>query len=313
MTMQLVVALGGNALLRRSEEMTPENQLANIRRAAAALAPVLRRHRMVITHGNGPQVGLLALQGEAYAGAEAFPLDVLGAETEGMIGYLIEQELRNEVGPGYPVAALLTQTVVDARDPAFRNPSKPIGPVYRGDEAQRIAAARGWSIGGDGAGFRRLVPSPEPCEILEIRTIEILMQAGITVLCAGGGGIPVVRLATGAYRGVEAVIDKDLASALLARQLGADMLVMLTDVDAVQLDFGTPAARAIRRAPPCELAKHDFPAGTMGPKVSAAIGFVQETGGTAAIGNLEKLEAILDGESGTHVSLSAAGLETTSP
>jgi carbamate kinase len=307
--MRIVAALGGNALLKRGEPMTPEGQLANVRRAAEALAPVLRRHQTVVTHGNGPQVGLLALQSAAYGAATAFPLDVLGAESEGMIGYLIEQELRNVLGPQYPVAALLTQTVVDAHDPAFKNPTKPVGPVYDRPEAERIAAERGWSVGADGSKFRRLVPSPEPREILEIRTIEILMQAGIAVICAGGGGIPVARLPNGAYHGVEAVIDKDLASALLARELGADALVMLTDVAAVEVDHGTPSARAIRVASPTALSKLDFEAGSMGPKVAAAIGFVNETGGFAAIGRLEDVEAILDGRRGTQVRVDARGVE----
>ena len=307
--MRVVVALGGNALLKRGEPMTAENQLANVRRAATALAPVLRQHQTVVTHGNGPQVGLLALQAAAYGGASAFPLDVLGAESEGMIGYLIEQELRNALGPQFSVAALLTQTVVDAHDPAFKNPTKPVGPVYERPEAERIAAERGWNVGADGSKFRRLVPSPEPREILEVRTIEILMKAGIAVICAGGGGIPVAQLPNGAYHGVEAVIDKDLASALLARELGADALVMLTDVTAVEVDHGTPSARAIRVASPTALSKLDFEAGSMGPKVAAAIGFVNETGGFAAIGRLEDVEAILDGRRGTQVRVDPRGVE----
>ena len=307
--MRVVVALGGNALLKRGEPMTAENQLANVRRAATALAPVLRQHQTVVTHGNGPQVGLLALQAAAYGGASAFPLDVLGAESEGMIGYLIEQELRNALGPQFSVAALLTQTVVDAHDPAFKNPTKPVGPVYERPEAERIAAERGWNVGADGSKFRRLVPSPEPREILEVRTIEILMKAGIAVISSGGGGIPVAQLPNGAYHRVEAVIDKDLASALLARELGADALVMLTDVTAVEVDHGTPSARAIRVASPTALSKLDFEAGSMGPKVAAAIGFVNETGGFAAIGRLEDVEAILDGRRGTQVRVDARGVE----
>ena len=310
--MRIVVALGGNALLKRGEPMTADNQLANIRRAAKALAPVLRRHQAVVTHGNGPQVGLLALQAASYGTATAFPLDVLGAESEGMIGYMIEQELRNELGPGYPVAALLTQTVVDAFDPAFGTPTKPVGPIYEKAEAMRIAAERGWTVGEDGTSFRRLVPSPEPREILEIRTIEILMQAAITVICAGGGGIPVVRAPNGTYHGVEAVIDKDLASALLGSQLGARALVMLTDVAAVEVDHGTPSARAISVVSPTVLSKLHFEAGTMGPKVAAAIVFVNETGGVAAIGKLGEVEAIIDGRSGTRIRADADGLKFAS-
>jgi carbamate kinase len=307
--MRLVVALGGNALLKRGEPMTAENQLANVRHAAHALAPIIREHQTVVTHGNGPQVGLLALQAAAYGNPSAFPLDVLGAESEGMIGYMIEQELRNELGLERPVATLLTQTAVDPYDPAFKSPSKPVGPVYGKDEAMKLAAERGWTVGPDGTNYRRLVASPQPQSILESRTIEILMQAGVTVICAGGGGIPVVRLPTGAFHGVEAVIDKDLASALLARRLGADALLMLTDVAAVEVDHGTASARAIRSASPDALAKIHFEAGSMGPKVAAAIGFVNETGGIASIGSLSEVEAVLDGRAGTRVRADAEGLE----
>lgn len=306
--MRIVVALGGNALLKRGEPLTAKNQLANVRRAARALAPVLRKHQVVVTHGNGPQVGLLALQAAAYGGATAFPLDVLGAESEGMIGYMIEQEIRNEIGPEHPVATLLTQTVVDAHDSAFKTPTKPVGPVYEQAEALRLATERGWTVGPDGSKYRRLVPSPEPQDILEIRTIEILMQAGVTVICTGGGGIPVVKLPTGAYHGVEAVVDKDLASALLARQLGAETLLMLTDVAAVEIDHGTPTARAIASASPAVLSRLCFEAGTMRPKVAAATAFVNETGGVAAIGRLEDIEAILDGRAGTRVRADAGKL-----
>lgn len=306
--MRLVIGLGGNALLRRGEPMSSKAQRANVRRAARALAPVARDHQVIITHGNGPQVGLLALQSAAYEGP-AFPLDVLGAETEGMIGYLIEQELGNVLGPTHPVAALLTQIVVDRRDPAFRQPTKPIGPLYDRDEAERLARERGWTIAADGAHYRRVVPSPAPLALIEARTIELLVNAAVTVICAGGGGIPVVRTPAGSLTGVEAVIDKDWASALTARMLGADGLILLTDVAAVEIDYRTPQARPIRRASPAALAALSFEAGTMAPKVEAACAFVNETGGFAAIGALAEVGGILAGEAGTLIRLDAKGLD----
>lgn len=306
--MRLVIGLGGNALLRRGEPLSNEAQRANVKRAAAALAPVARSHQVIITHGNGPQVGLLALQTAAYAGP-GFPLDVLDAETEGMIGYLIEQELGNVLGPAHPVAALLTQIEVDRRDPAFRNPTKPIGPLYDRQEAERLARERGWAIAADGARYRRVVPSPAPLALVEARTIELLVKAGVTVICAGGGGIPVIRTPAGSLTGIEAVIDKDQASALTARVLGAEGLVLLTDVAAVEIDHRTPHARPIRRANPAALAALSFEAGTMAPKVEAACAFVNETGGFAAIGALAALGRILDGEAGTLVRLDVKGLD----
>lgn len=307
--MRLVIALGGNALLRRGEAMSAEAQQRNVARAAEALAPVVREHEVIITHGNGPQVGLLALQAAGQPAGGAFPLDVLDAESEGMIGYLIEQELMNRLAPEHPVATLLTQIRVDPRDRAFAQPTKPIGPLYGEAEAARIAAERGWSMGRDGEAFRRVVPSPAPMEILEARVIELLIEAGVTVICAGGGGIPVVKLASGAYAGVEAVIDKDRASELTARVLGADGLIMLTDVAAVARDFGTRAARGIRRAHPDAIAGLGFEAGSMGPKVEAACGFVRTQGGFAAIGALEEVQAILEGSAGTRIANSVEGIE----
>lgn len=304
--MLVVVALGGNALLRRGEPLTAENQRANVRRAAAAIAAVIAAgHRVVICHGNGPQVGLLALQGAAYKPDEAFPLDVLGAETEGMIGYLIEQELENALAGGPRVATLLTQVEVDPRDPAFRNPTKPVGPVYDKAQAERLAETRGWSIAPDGDKYRRVVPSPLPRHIPDLAVIRLLVDQNVIVICAGGGGIPVVRRDDGSLIGIEAVIDKDRAGGLLAQGLGADALLMLTDVEAVFLDWGTPDQRPLRRASPEDLRRRDFAAGSMGPKVEAACDFVEATGGVAGIGALDQALAILEGRAGTLVSKDA--------
>ncbi len=303
--MRIIIALGGNALLRRGESLTADNQRHNVRIAASAMAPIARKHDLIITHGNGPQVGLLALQSAASTDAEGYPLDVLDAETEGMIGYLIEQELRNLLPPGRTCAALLTQIEVDPRDPAFATPDKPIGPVYSEAEARRLAAERGWSIAPDGAHFRRVVPSPQPQAILEIGVIELLVRREVIVICTGGGGIPVVRLEDGGLHGVEAVIDKDRASALLARELGASVLLLLTDVAAVQTDWGTPDARAIQRISPKALREYAFAPGSMGPKVEAACEFVEKTGGVAGIGSLADAEAIVEGRAGTIIDRSA--------
>ncbi|THF55417.1 carbamate kinase [Ollibium composti] len=298
--MRIVVALGGNALLKRGEPMTAENQRANVRRAAVELAELVKAgHSLVITHGNGPQVGLLALQAAATPGMP-FPLDVLDAETAGMIGYVIQQELGNVV-KDRPVATLLTQVRVDPRDPAFATPTKPIGPVYDEATARRLAAQRGWAIAPDNDKWRRVVPSPKPLEILEVEVLAFLVERGVIVICAGGGGIPVVNLDSGGIIGVEAVIDKDLASSLLARQLGADMLVMLTDVDAVYLDWGTPKARPLDRVQAGDISAAAFASGSMGPKVEAAIAFATETGQPAAIGKLEDAVEIVAGRRGTRI------------
>jgi carbamate kinase len=297
--MQIVIALGGNALLRRGQALEADVQLHNIGVAAAAVAEVARDHAVALTHGNGPQVGLLALQAEAYNGVRPYPLDVLGAETEGMIGYLLEQELRRLL-PDRQIATLLTQVEVDAGDPAFSRPTKPIGPIYTREEAERLAAERGFAIAPDGASYRRVVPSPEPRRILEIDTIRLLIRAGALVICGGGGGIPVVTRA-GATRGVEAVIDKDLAAALLACELGADALLLLTDVDAVYEGWGAPAARPITAASAAELRSRAFASGSMGPKVEAACRFVTATGKRAGIGRLEDALAILEGRAGTAI------------
>jgi carbamate kinase len=298
---RVVVALGGNALLRRGEPVSAATQRDNIRRAAQALAQLMAEgHQLVITHGNGPQVGLLALQGEA-AGKGAFPLDVLGAETEGMIGYVLQQELDNAFTAPARFATLLTQVEVDPRDVAFQSPSKPVGAVYAEADARRLAGQRGWAIARDGDAWRRVVPSPHPVRILDIEVIRLLVEQGVTVICAGGGGIPVVLRPDGTCIGVEAVIDKDHASGLLAVELKADAFLMLTDVSAVYADWGTPTQRALGDVSPEELAKLDFAAGSMGPKVQAACDFVTRTGGLAGIGALEDASSILARRAGTRV------------
>jgi carbamate kinase len=312
--MRVVVALGGNALLRRGEPPTAENQRANARVACQALAPVALEHELVISHGNGPQVGLLALQGSAYTEVDPYPLDLLGAQTEGMIGYLIQQELGNELPQEKRLASLLTLIEVDPQDPAFEDPTKPIGPIYDKEESERLAREKGWVFKPDGDSFRRVVPSPLPQRIFGIEPVEWILERGAVVICAGGGGIPVMYTdepvpAGRRLVGVEAVIDKDLASALLAKDLRADALAIVTDVDAVYADWGTPEQRAIRRATPEALAGTEFAAGSMGPKVRAACSFVEQTGGLAAIGSIEDTPALLRGEAGTIVTPDADGLE----
>jgi carbamate kinase len=297
---RLVVALGGNALLRRGEPMTAEIQRHHAGEAMAAVAELAASHDVVLTHGNGPQVGLLALQALAYPDVPAYPLDVLGAESEGMIGYVLEQELGNRL-PGRAAVTILTQVVVDPEDPAFQNPTKPIGPVYTEEQARRLEAERGWSIARDGGHFRRVVPSPQPIRIVELSAIRMLVEAGAIVVCTGGGGIPVTMNGAGSLRGVEAVIDKDLAGELLARSLDADFLLMLTDVPAVMRDWGTAEQRPITRATPAELRAMRFASGSIGPKVDAACRFVERTGHPAAIGALEDASRIVAGEAGTLV------------
>lgn len=301
--MLVVVALGGNALLRRGEPLDMTTQRRNLVSAAGAIADLADKHDLLVTHGNGPQIGFLALQGTA-AGSPS-PLDVLGAETEGMIGYLIEQVLRQEI-PCREIASLLTQTIVRVDDPAFSHPTKPIGPVYSEAEAAKLAAERGWMFAADGSFQRRVVPSPEPRAIVEIETIRILVRHGVLVIAAGGGGIPVVAGSAGALHGVEAVVDKDLASALLASQLGAEALLLLTDVPAVERDWGTPGAAPIRVASPAELRNLHFEAGSMAPKVEAACRFVEAGGKMAGIGSLSDAADILAGRAGTVVRMESS-------
>src|SRR4051812_465430 len=305
---RVVVALGGNALLRRGQVLSAENQRENARAACAALAPLALEHELVVAHGNGPQVGLLALQGSAYTAVDTYPLDVLGAQTEGMIGYMLEQELGNELPFERHLATLLTMIEVDGEDPAFSHPTKPIGPLYDDAEAARLRDEKGWTFMRDGDSMRRSVPSPAPKRIFGVPVIKSLLDQGVIVICAGGGGIPTTYTDDPApagrrLRGVEAVIDKDLASALLAEQIGADALLIVTDVDAVYEGWGTPEQRAIHQATPGDLAATSFAAGSMGPKVRAACRFAERTGGFAAIGSIHDTQALLRGDAGTRVAL----------
>lgn len=305
--MRAVVALGGNALLQRGQELSAENQRNNARAACEALAPVAAGNDLVVSHGNGPQVGLLALQASAYKAVDPYPLDLLGAQTEGMIGYLLQQELGNVLPPERPVATLLTRIEVDGDDPAFDDPTKPIGPLYNEAEAAALAADKGWAFRADGERMRRVVPSPAPRRIFGIGPVKWMLEHGCVVICAGGGGIPVMctdeRAPAGRRLvGVEGVIDKDLASAMLAEEIEADVLVLVTDVDAVYRDWGKPEQRAIRRATPESLAGEEFAAGSMGPKVEAACRFVEAGGRLAAIGSIHDTAALVAGEAGTVVS-----------
>ncbi len=300
--MRIVVALGGNALLKRGEPMTAAAQHTNVRIAAAALADLARDHQIIVAHGNGPQVGLMALQAASFAPGNPWPLDILGAETEGMIGYLIEQELMNALPPGTDCATLLTRVEVDPQDPAFDQPTKPIGPVYSAEDAKLVRAEHHWSMVEEPTGgLRRVVPSPRPVALLNSAPIHLLVEAGVCVICAGGGGIPVVRRKDGAMEGVEAVIDKDHTAALLARLLKADMLLMLTDVEAVYRDWGSPDQAAIATITPDALDDLPFAAGSMGPKIIAACDFVRAGGKVAGIGRLQDARAIVEGRTGTRV------------
>ncbi len=310
--MRVVVALGGNALLRRGQPMTAENQRENVRVACDHLAPIGEKHELIISHGNGPQIGLLALEQAAYTEVPESPLDVLGAETQGMVGYLVEQELGNRLPFDKPFASLLTMIEVDPDDPAFTDPSKPIGPLYSAAEADKLAAERGWAFKPDGDSMRRVVPSPVPKRIFELRPIRWLLDRGCVVICAGGGGIPVAYRPGRQLTGVEAVIDKDRASALLARDVGADLLIMATDAAAVFIGFGTPQQRAIAAAnPDALLAEYEaeFAAGSMLPKVIAACDFARATGKPAAIGALADIDAMLAGTAGTRVTTAVTGVE----
>ena len=299
--MRIVVALGGNALLQRGQRPDAEVQERNVATAVRALAPLATVHELVITHGNGPQVGVLALQSASDPHLTTpYPFDVLGAQTQGMIGYWLLQAMQNAL-PGRQVAAIINQTLVAAEDPAFADPTKFVGEVYTEEEAKRLAAERGWTVKPDGEHWRRVVGSPKPQRVIETRLIRLLLASGALVVCAGGGGVPVIRNEDGELEGVEAVVDKDLTASVLAEALEADALLVLTDVAEVQHDFGTSDARPITRATPAALRREQFPAGSMGPKVEAVCRFVELTGDMAAIGRLEDAAAILRGEAGTVV------------
>lgn len=311
--MRVVVALGGNALLRRGAPMTVAGQRIAIATACEPLARLAADHELVVSHGNGPQVGLLALQAASYDHASEYPFDVLDAQTGGMIGYLLETELSNHLGDGTPIAVLITRTLVDPRDLAFTNPTKFVGPTYSREQANRVAQEHGWVVKQDGDVFRRVVPSPAPQRILELEPILWILERGGVVVCAGGGGVPTARGSDGRMTGVEAVVDKDLASAVLARDLHADILIIGTDVDGVYLEWGTPESRRIRHAHPDDLEPRNFAAGSMGPKVAAGTQFARETGGRAVIGSLDDLDGLVAGTSGTGVSTSFSGLQLDEP
>ena len=300
----VVVALGGNALLKRSDPMTADAQRANVRIACKALAPLAEKYDLVIAHGNGPQVGLLALQAAAYSADDPYPLDVLGAQTQGMIAYMVEQELGNLLPYEKPLATVLTMVEVDANDPAFNDPTKFVGPCYDKSQADELAADKGWAFKPDGDSWRRVVASPKPKHIFELAPIRWLIEKGTVVICAGGGGIPTVYLPDGTRTlvGIEAVIDKDLAGELLAEKLDADIFVMATDAPGVYAHWGTPAQELLGWVTTEELSGHEFAAGSMGPKVEAAVKFADSAAGRrAAIGRLEDISRIVEGEVGTNV------------
>ena len=307
--MRIVIALGGNALLRRGEPLSAENQRQNVRLACEQIAKIYPNNELVITHGNGPQVGLLALQGMAYKEVSAYPLDVLGAESVGMIGYMIQQELGNLVPFEVPFATLLSQVEVDPNDPAFQNPTKPIGPVYTKEEAEKLAIEKGWYIAQDGDKYRRVVPSPLPKRIFEIRPVKWLLEKGSIVICAGGGGIPTYYDEQGNLQGVEAVIDKDLCSALLAENLDADLFIIATDVSAAFIDWGKPNQKAIASVHPDVIGQMAFANGSMGPKVQAAINFVKQTNKDAVIGSLSDIVDIIKGKAGTKITTKVSDIE----
>lgn len=303
--MRVVVALGGNALVRRGETPDAEPQRGNVDRAVRSLAPLAEKHELIITHGNGPQVGVLALESLNDPGlTRPYPLDTVGAETQGMIGYWMLQSLQNAL-PGRQVMAMVTQTLVSAVDPAFADPAKFVGQVYGRVEAEKLAAEYGWTVRRDGDGWRRVVPSPRPQRVIETRLIRELVRLGTIVVCAGGGGIPVFRNDVGRLEGVEAVIDKDCTAALLAESMDADALLILTDVPRVVRNRGTAREEEIVHTTPHELRAERFPAGSMGPKVEAALTFVERTGDMAAIGLLDQCVEILDGTAGTIVTPNA--------
>jgi carbamate kinase len=300
-----VIALGGNALLKRGEPLTAAAQRENVKIAVPALARVALDNELVLSHGNGPQVGLLALQSAAYTAVDPYPLDVLGAQTEGMIGYVLEQELRNVLPGSEEFATIMTMVEVDPDDPAFADPTKFVGPVYTEGQAQSLAAEKGWPFRRDGDSWRRVVPSPRPKHIFQIDPIRVLLDRDVVVICAGGGGVPTMTTRHGdglpTLSGVEAVIDKDLASELLAREVEADLFVMATDVDGVYTGWGTPDQTQLAKVTPAELRELQLPAGSMGPKVEAAAHFVEATGKRAAIGSLEQIEQVVAGSAGTQV------------
>lgn len=296
--MKVVIALGGNALLRRGERADADVQMANVRIAAKAVAEIAKEHNVVLTHGNGPQVGLLALQADAYKDVTPYPFDVLGAESQGMIGYMVAQCVGNDL-PDRQVVNIITQTEVDPNDPAYSDPRKFVGPVYDKETAEKLAAERGWTIAADGKYFRRVVPSPQPKKIVEIDTIRQLVDSGAMVIASGGGGIPVIRNEQGRLEGSEAVIDKDMSASIMAAELDADALLILTDAPSIALDWGTPDQKEIKEVSPEKLQEYGFAKGSMGPKVEAVCRFANTGKGFGAVGRLEDALDILNGKAGT--------------
>jgi carbamate kinase len=306
----MLIAVGGNSLIRSGEKGTVSEQLANARRTAAAIVGLIRRgYRLVITHGNGPQVGAALLRSERAADqVPSHTLDVCGAATQGEIGYLLSQSLNHELaaaGLPVPVATVVTQTIVSGDDPAMQHPTKPIGPFYTRADAEERKRMLGWQIVEDAArGYRRVVPSPEPIEIAELEVIRDLVNDGVLVIACGGGGIPVVR-GNGGMQGIEAVIDKDRASALLAAKLGVDMFAISTDTDYVYLDYKKPTQRPLTLVTASELEAHyrngHFPPGNMGPKVESVLRFLRDGGKQAVITSYEHLCEAVDGHAGTQI------------
>ncbi len=296
--MKVVIALGGNALLRRGERADADVQMANVRIAAKAVAEIAKEHNVVLTHGNGPQVGLLALQADAYKDVTPYPFDVLGAESQGMIGYMVAQCVGNDL-PDRQVVNIITQTEVDPKDPAYTDPRKFVGPVYDKETAEKLAVERGWTIAADGKYFRRVVPSPQPKKIVEIETIRQLVDSGAMVIASGGGGIPVIRNEQGKLEGSEAVIDKDMSASIMADELDADALLILTDAPSIALDWGTPDQKEIKEVSPEKLKEYSFAKGSMGPKVEAVCRFANTGKGFGAVGRLEDALDILNGKAGT--------------
>lgn len=308
--MRIVIALGGNAILQRKQPLEESIQRKNIAEAAKLIAKAAHEHNVIVTHGNGPQVGLLALQNEAYKKVSPYPLDVLGAETEGMIGYLLAQELKN-AAPTKEIAALLTQTLVDARDPAFSAPTKFVGPVYNEQDAKQLQQEKNWCMKADGDFYRRVVASPKPVRIIEEQIIKhLLTMPNLLLICAGGGGVPVIQNEDTTLDGIEAVVDKDHASNVLAQSIHADAFIMLTDVSAVETNFGAENSKQIQAISPKALADFQFAQGSMGPKVEAAISFVENGGAFSAIGSLKELPQILQQEKGTYISNAVKQMST---
>jgi len=298
--MLIVLALGGNALLQRGEPQEEENLVNNIKRAVKAIANLAKDHTLILCHGNGPQVGLLSLQADAYHEVKPYGLDVLCAESQGMIGYLLQRELNSEL-KDKTVVTLITQVIVDHNDPAFKQPSKPIGPFYSKEEANQYQQEKNWQFIEEKNGFRRIVPSPMPFEIVELPLIKLLVENRCLVICGGGGGISVFKNVNNQLVGIESIIDKDLTAAEIAIALKADKFVILTDIDGVYKNWEQKNAQVIRNITSDELEQMQFAAGSMEPKIKAATKFVQDTNKKVMIGALIDAEKVLREEAGTTI------------